>query len=80
VITLPAAAFVTEGDVNQGYRTFCFIVENGRAWRTPVQVGARDSQRVEVLKKQIRPAKAGEEGSGRISPAKKTSSRETSER
>jgi RND family efflux transporter MFP subunit len=62
VWTLPAAAVTTEGDVNQGYRTFCFLVENGKAWRTPVEIGARDSQRVEVLKKQARPAKSGEAG------------------
>ncbi|HLJ92923.1 MAG TPA: efflux RND transporter periplasmic adaptor subunit [Gemmataceae bacterium] len=63
VLTLPASALITEGDVNQGYRTFCFLVENGKAWRVPVEMGARDSRRVEVLKKQMRPAKDGEQGS-----------------
>jgi hypothetical protein len=52
----------TEGDVLQGYRSFCVIVEDGKALRTPVEVGARDSQRVEVLKKQARPAKEGAAG------------------
>ena len=61
-MTLPASAVVTEGDVTQGYRTYCFIVENGKAWRTPVELGARDSQRVEVLKKQTRPVEGGEDG------------------
>jgi HlyD family secretion protein len=62
VMTLPASAVITEGDVNQGYGTYCFIVENGKTWRTAIDVGARDGQRVEVLKKQTRPAKSGEQG------------------
>jgi multidrug efflux pump subunit AcrA (membrane-fusion protein) len=62
VLTLPASAVATEGDVNQGYRTFCFLVENGKAWRTPLEVGARDNHLVEVLKKRARPAKEGEAG------------------
>jgi multidrug efflux pump subunit AcrA (membrane-fusion protein) len=62
VLTLPASAVVSEGDVLQGYRSFCFLVENGKAWRTPVQVGVRDNQSVEVLKQQTRAAKEGEPG------------------
>jgi multidrug efflux pump subunit AcrA (membrane-fusion protein) len=58
VLTLPAAAVVTEGDVNVGYRNFCWIVEDGRVRRTRVQVGARDEERVEVRKKEV----AGPEG------------------
>jgi multidrug efflux pump subunit AcrA (membrane-fusion protein) len=52
VLTLPASAVATEGDVNVGYQTFCYIVEGGRAKRTPVEIGARNGQLVEVLKKQ----------------------------
>jgi hypothetical protein len=37
-------------------------VESGKALRTPIQVGLRGSELVEVLKKQTKPAKAGEEG------------------
>jgi RND family efflux transporter MFP subunit len=59
--TLPASAVITEGDVTQGYRTFCFLVEDGKVWRTPVEIGARDSQRVEVLKKQARPITPGDQ-------------------
>jgi RND family efflux transporter MFP subunit len=58
VLALPAAAVLTEGDVTGGYRTFCFVVKDGKAWRTPVEVGARDSQWVEVLKKQARPGES----------------------
>src|SRR5262249_16670523 len=63
LMTLPASAVVTEGDVTQGYRTFCFIVENGKAWRTPIEIGVRDSQRIEVLKKRKRPGESGEKES-----------------
>jgi multidrug efflux pump subunit AcrA (membrane-fusion protein) len=62
VLTLPATAVATVGDVTQGYQTYCFFVEDGKARRTPIQVGTRDGQRVEVLKKQGRPAKPGGEG------------------
>jgi multidrug efflux pump subunit AcrA (membrane-fusion protein) len=61
VLTLPASAIVTQGDVLQGYQSFCFLVVDGKAWRTPIQMGARGGDRVEVLKKQSRPAKPGEE-------------------
>ena len=61
-LTLPAGAVVTEGDVLQGYRTICFIVEDGKAWRTSIEIGARDNQRVEVLKKQVSASKPGAAG------------------
>src|SRR5262249_23497787 len=37
VLTLPVSAVVTEGDVTQGYRTFCYVVENGKEWRTFIE-------------------------------------------
>lgn len=48
-LTLPASAITTQGD-----RPACFIVENGKAVRTPVQLGMRDGSNVEVLKKLVR--------------------------
>jgi multidrug efflux pump subunit AcrA (membrane-fusion protein) len=54
--TLPADAIVTQGD-----QTFCYRLENGRAVRTPLQVGPRGGGRVEVLKIQARAASADEE-------------------
>jgi RND family efflux transporter MFP subunit len=54
VWTLPAAAVVLQGD-----QAFCFRVENGKAVRTPVRVGARDGAAIEVLGKQTGSAKAG---------------------
>jgi RND family efflux transporter MFP subunit len=55
--TLPAAAVVTEGD-----QTFCYRVVDGKAVRTPLQVGLRGAGLVEVLKKQEPAPAPGEEG------------------
>jgi len=57
VWTLPAAAVATEGD-----QTFCFRVEDGKAVRTPLQVGLRGGGLVEVLKKQVQAPLPGEQG------------------
>jgi multidrug efflux pump subunit AcrA (membrane-fusion protein) len=60
VWALPATAVVTKGE-----QSFCYRVENGKAVLTPIQVGLRgnelDNETVEVVKKQTKPAKAGEE-------------------
>ena len=61
LLTLPASAVVTEGDVNVGYKTFCYTVEYGQLKRTQIEIGARSNQLVEVLQKQIRGAKNGDE-------------------
>jgi membrane fusion protein (multidrug efflux system) len=58
VLTLPASAVVTEGDVNVGYRTFGFMVEDGRVKRTQIEVGIRNDQLVEVLRKRVPGAEA----------------------
>jgi hypothetical protein len=55
VWALPAAAVVTQGE-----RTFCYRVDNGKAVRTPLQVGLRGSELVEVLKKRTKPREEGE--------------------
>jgi HlyD family secretion protein len=60
LLTLPASAVMTEGDVTVGYKTFCYVVENGVVKRTQIEVGARSDQLVEVLKKWA-PAKKGDE-------------------
>jgi multidrug efflux pump subunit AcrA (membrane-fusion protein) len=62
VMTLPASAVMTQGDVTQGYQSYCFLFADGKVHRTPVELGARGTDRVEVLKKQVRSAKVGEEG------------------
>ena len=56
VWTLPEAAVVTEGD-----RTFCYRIADGKAVRTPLQVGLRGGGLVEVVKMQLAPPSAGEE-------------------
>jgi multidrug efflux pump subunit AcrA (membrane-fusion protein) len=60
MLTLPASAVATEGDVTVGYKTFCYLVENGRVKRTQIEIGARNDQLVEVLKKRVSEAKNGE--------------------
>jgi RND family efflux transporter MFP subunit len=61
-LTVPARAIVTQGDVTHGYQSFVYLVEDGKVHRTFVEIGARGSDRVEVLRKQAKPVKAGEEG------------------
>lgn len=56
--TLPAAAVVTQGE-----QVYCFRVENDKAIRTPLKIGARNAQEVQVFRKQTTvPSKAGESG------------------
>jgi multidrug efflux pump subunit AcrA (membrane-fusion protein) len=52
-LTLPATAVLTEGDVNVGFTNVCYLVEQGRLKRTPIKVGARNDQLVEVLAKRV---------------------------
>jgi multidrug efflux pump subunit AcrA (membrane-fusion protein) len=59
VLSLPASAIVTEGDVNRGYQTYCYEVADGKGRRLLVEVGAGDGTRVEVLQKQIPPSHPG---------------------
>lgn len=53
--TLPADAVVMQGD-----QAYCFRVENGKAVRTPLEIGLREGRLVEVRAKQTRPARNGE--------------------
>lgn len=46
--TLPAAAVVSQDD-----GVFCFQVRDGKAIRTPLQVGLSDGQRTEILKQRV---------------------------
>jgi RND family efflux transporter MFP subunit len=56
VWALPAKAVREEGE-----RPYCYRVENGRAVRTPLQVGMRGGDLIEVLKKRVKPPSPGEE-------------------
>jgi RND family efflux transporter MFP subunit len=60
VLTLPTSAVVTEGDVNVGFKSFCYLVQDGRVKRTQIQIGAKNDQLVEVLKKQVPAINPGE--------------------
>jgi RND family efflux transporter MFP subunit len=60
-VTLPASAVVTEGDVTQGYRSHCLLVVDGKVRRTPVEIGARGTDSVEVLRKQVGSQRPGEQ-------------------
>lgn len=60
VLTLPTSAVVTEGDVNVGYKRFCYLVDDGRVKRTRIEIGARNDQLVEVLRKQVPASNPGE--------------------
>jgi len=61
LLTLPASAVVTEGDVTVGYKTFCCMVESGMVKRTQIEIGARNEHLVEVLKKRVSGTKNGDE-------------------
>ncbi|HVC92642.1 MAG TPA: efflux RND transporter periplasmic adaptor subunit, partial [Pirellulales bacterium] len=50
VLVLPTAAISNEGDVNEGYRNFCFLLGQGRLRRSLVEIGARGYAEVEVLR------------------------------
>jgi RND family efflux transporter MFP subunit len=56
VWALPAEAVVTHGEQN-----FCYRVEDGKAVRTPIQVGLRGKEWVEVLKKEMKGANTAAE-------------------
>jgi HlyD family secretion protein len=47
ILTLPVAAILTRDG-----QTFCYCVEQGKAVRTLIRVGAREQSAIEVLKKQ----------------------------
>jgi RND family efflux transporter MFP subunit len=53
--TVPASCIVNQGD-----QSFVYRVENGKAVRTPVEMGLRDGTLVELLRKQVKPAHDGE--------------------
>jgi HlyD family secretion protein len=55
LLTVPTASVLTLDD-----QPFLMRVENGKALRTPVKLGVRQGERLQVLKKQIKPAPSGE--------------------
>jgi len=59
-MTLPASAVITQGDVTQGYQSFCFIEKDGKAHRVVIELGVRQGPRVQVLRKQAKAATPSE--------------------
>ena len=59
-LTVPAAAVITQGDVTQGYQSFCFMEKDGKARRVQIELGVRQGSRVQVLRKQVVAANASE--------------------
>jgi HlyD family secretion protein len=53
VLSLPAAAIESRDGAH-----FCFLVNNGKAVRTPIKIGARQGSFVEVIQKQTKAAGA----------------------
>jgi RND family efflux transporter MFP subunit len=51
-LTLPRSSVVTEGDAIRGYQSYCYQVVDGKVRRLLIELGAGDSQRIEVLRKQ----------------------------
>ncbi len=54
-LTVPTSAVLT-----RDHQTFCYCVEDGKAVRLPIKIGARDGTVVEVLKKQTGSRGAGQ--------------------
>jgi multidrug resistance efflux pump len=54
---LPASAVLTEGDVTQGHRRHCFLVVDGKAERTLIEVEVSDDDFIEVLHRRRTTAK-----------------------
>jgi len=58
--TLPSSTVITQGDVTQGYQSFCFIEKDGKARRLNIELGIRQGSRIQVLRKQLTAATASE--------------------
>jgi RND family efflux transporter MFP subunit len=56
VMALPASAIITQGE-----QTFCYRIEGNKVVRTPIQVGLRGDELVEVLGKRTTPVKPDDE-------------------
>jgi len=54
--TLPSGAVITRDG-----QTFCYCLEEGKAVRTVLKIGFKQGALIQVLKKQTRPSKPGEE-------------------
>lgn len=53
VLTLPASAIATGGDVNEGYHSYCYLLDSGQVHRCEVEIGSRGEDRFEIVRKKI---------------------------
>lgn len=51
LLTLPVSAVAAEGDVNEGYHSYCYLLDGGQVYRCEIQIGSRGDDRVEILRK-----------------------------
>src|SRR5207249_1574122 len=59
-LTLPTSAVITQGDMTQGYQSYCFVEKDGQVHRMVIELGVRQGPRVQVLRKQAKAATPGE--------------------
>jgi RND family efflux transporter MFP subunit len=52
VLAVPSSAILTQGEITSGYQSLCFLLRDGKAVRTRVNVGRRAGQLTELLQKQ----------------------------
>jgi multidrug efflux pump subunit AcrA (membrane-fusion protein) len=50
VWSLPTSAVQTQGDITQGYQHFCYRVEDGKARKTPIEIGTRAGERIQIVR------------------------------
>jgi RND family efflux transporter MFP subunit len=57
LLTIPATAVATQGE-----QEVCYLLQDGKVYRTPIRIGRRDSKSVEVLQKLVRSTNPDDEG------------------
>lgn len=53
LLILPASAIATDGDVNQGYQAYCYLLDDGTIRRCELELGSRGDDHFEVIRKKI---------------------------
>ena len=53
LLTLPASAVATDGDVNSGYHSYCYLLDDGKLRRCEIEIGSRGDGRLEVVRKRV---------------------------
>jgi HlyD family secretion protein len=53
LLTLPSHAIRTDGDVNEGYHSYCYLLDEGTVRRCEVEIGSRGDDQLEILRKRV---------------------------